>query len=123
MNVKVTLDKKAVKQRITEQTTDALRLMAKPILKECNFYAPQDQGTLINSSITHTEASDSPVLTLRWETPYARKMYYGKLPSGKSINFSKYPNPNACKMWAHKAQQMHGEEWRCMLQKLISGGN
>lgn len=154
MNIKIKIDNAAVKAKMTAKAEDALKLMQSSILKDCNYYAPQDQSVLINSSIVHTGITDgwipdigkkatpeqkqalarakgseitekdgSVALIARWETPYSRKMYYGVSSNGNAINYSREPNRNACKMWAHKAAAEKKEQWRRQLQKLIGGDN
>lgn len=120
MNIKIKIDRAAVKSKLTVRAADALNLMSEQLLKDCNYYAPQDQGTLINSGIIHSE-TEGAAIVLRWETPYARRMYFGISKTGKPLNYSKQPNPNACKMWAHKAQSVKGEQWRRQLETLIGG--
>ncbi len=120
MNVKISINSASVKARFTEKAHDALELMKTQVLKDCNYYTPKDQSVLINSSLIHSEVIDNS-LYLRWETPYARYQYYGVSQSGNPLVYSHDKNPNACKMWAHKAEATKGEQWRRQLQKLLTG--
>ena len=120
MNIKIKIDNAAVKTKMTDKAEDALSLMQSSVLKDCNYYAPQDQSILINSSINNSEVYDAS-LHLCWETPYARYQYYGVSTSGNPLNYSHVYNPHACKMWAHKAAAEKKEQWRRQLQKLIGG--
>lgn len=122
MNVKININSAAVKAKFTEKAHDALELMKTQVLKDCNYYAPKDQSILINSSLIHSEVIDNS-LHLRWETPYACYQYYGISNSGKPLVYSHVLNPNACKMWAHKAEATKGEQWRRQLQKLLTGSD
>ena len=67
--------------------------------------------------------NDSIAMVLRWETPYARTLYYGVSKKGNPISYSYDENPKACKMWAHKAAATKGEQWRRQLQKLLTGSD
>nr|DAE14394.1 MAG TPA: Minor capsid protein [Phage sp. ctIHi3] len=120
MNIKIKIDNAAVKAKMTAKAEDALRLLQSSILNDCNYYAPQDQSILINSSINNSEVYDAS-LHLCWETPYARYQYYGVSKKGNPISYSHDENPKACKMWAHKAAAEKNEQWRRQLQKLIGG--
>lgn len=111
-DVRVTLNKQAVLQRLTEQHKKAQMAMSQQALKDCNYYCKQDQDGLINSSITHSDFESG---VLKWQTPYARKQYY--LDSA-----CKDKNPNAQKMWAHKAASEHKEDWRMIYEKVFNGG-
>lgn len=66
---------------------------------------------------------DSIAMVLRWETPYARMLYYGVSKKGNPISYSHDENPKACKMWAHKAAATKGKQWRRQLQKLLTGSD
>ncbi len=122
MNVKISINSASVKARFTEKAHDALELMKTQVLKDCNYYTPKDQSVLINSSLIHSEVIDNS-LYLRWETPYARYQYYGVSQSGNPLVYSHDKNPNACKMWAHKAEATKREQWRRQLQKLLTGSD
>ncbi len=101
MAVTVKFDKNAVKMRLLGATKKAIIATSTQALKDSNYYCKEDQEGLINSSITH---SDFEKGLLIWKTPYAKMQYY--LDSA-----SKDKNPNAQKMWAHKAHSVHGKEW------------
>lgn len=99
--------------------------MSEQALTDSNFYCPQDQGTLIDSSHIHSSPEDGE---LAWVTPYAQYLYYGKLmvaPNGSSWAKSgeskhikepetelNYSASDAQKMWFHKAKDVHGDEWK-----------
>ncbi len=121
MKVKITLDRVAVRKKLEEKAEDALELMIDQVLKDCNDYAPKDTGDLIKSSYNFSEVTDSRMV-MRWSTPYARRLYYGISPSGKPYKYSHDHNPNATKMWAHKASKQKGEQWRRRFQTLMKGG-
>lgn len=99
--VKVFLDKGKVKDRIKDAIPFVNQAMSQQALKDSNFYARQQTSELIESSL---RASDFQKGLLVWNTKYARKMYYVGRPRTDV-------NPNASKMWAHKARAEHGEEW------------
>lgn len=66
---------------------------------------------------------DCVAMTLRWEMPYAKLLYYGVSINGNPISYSHDLNPKACKMWAHKAEATKGKQWRRQLQKLLTGSD
>jgi len=95
------------------------------VLKDSNYYAPMDTGNLQASAITGTyfehptKALTIPILQsgqmsvtagkgkVVWNTPYAKKMYYGV-----GYNFSKDSNPNAQAKWFEKAKATKIGNWR-----------
>lgn len=140
-DVKITLNKQAVLQKLTEQHKKAQNAMSQQALTDCNEYCPQDQGGLKNSSQIHSDFENGK---LKWQTPYARHLYYGiimvdpktgkacfpvgdqlysrkgvtKVKSGREFKF----NGKACKLWAHKAASEHKEDWRLIYEKVFNGG-
>ena len=95
------------------------------VMKDSNYYAPMDTGNLQASAITGTyfehptKALTMPILQsgqmsvtagkgkVVWNTPYAKKMYYGV-----GYNFSKDSNPNAQAKWFEKAKATKIGNWR-----------
>jgi len=95
------------------------------VLKDSNYYAPMDTGNLQASAITGTyfehptKALTMPILQsgqmsvtagkgkVVWNTPYAKKMYYGV-----GYNFSKDSNTNAQAKWFEKAKATKIGNWR-----------
>lgn len=127
MNVHITLNRAAVRKKLEEKAEDALELMKDQVLKDCNYYAPQDTGILIKSSYNFSEVEKTKLIirwgtNANWSVPYARRLYYGISPSGKPYKFSRDHNPNATKMWARKAEEQKGEQWRRQFQALLKGG-
>lgn len=75
MSVTVKFDKEACIARIKNAAEgEALLQASAQILKSCNKYCPQDTGTLISSSQTHSQLQKGKLV---WKTPYARHLYYG----------------------------------------------
>lgn len=111
-NVKVTLNTNGIEERFLKLHKKAMYAMSSQALKDCNYYCKEDQEGLINSSILHSDLENG---ILKWQTPYARKQYY--LDSA-----SKDKNPNAQKMWAHKAGAEHKEDWKLIYDKVFKGG-
>ena len=95
------------------------------VMKDSNYYAPMDTGNLQASAITGTyfehptKALTMPILQsgqmsvtagkgkVVWNTPYAKKMYYGV-----GYNFSKDSNTNAQAKWFEKAKATKIGNWR-----------
>lgn len=98
------------KANIDKATNLALFAMQEQVRTDTNYFVKVDTGILrdsINSEV------DGNVLTVSWDTPYAKKQYYTGKPSTDK-------NPNASIMWAHKAAAAHGKDWAKMIQKGIA---
>ena len=108
MGFTVKFDKYACAARIRNAAEGrALLITSEQVLKDCNYYCKQDQGTLIDSSIIH---SLTDKCTLVWKGPYAKKQYYLKSASTDV-------NPNASWMWCHKAKARWGKDWQKVYEK------
>lgn len=112
MSVKVILDIAKVTSKIKKASKVGQIAMAQQALKDSNFYAKQDSGIMIASSI---KASNLKKGKLVWNAKYARRQYYLKA-ANRDVN------PNAREMWAHYAAKQHGDEWQSILQKAINKG-
>lgn len=103
MSVTVKFDKAACMERIRGAAEGkALLIASEQVLKDCNYYCKQDQGTLISSSITHSQLEKGRLI---WKTPYAKRQYYLQTANTDV-------NSNASWMWCHKAKAAHSKEWR-----------
>ena len=72
------------------------------IIKDSNYFCPQDEGTLQASAVTASKVGEGE---LEWNTPYARAQYYG-LPN-KSLD----RNPNARLKWFEEAKAQFSDDW------------
>lgn len=81
----------------------SLPVISEKVLGDINNYVPRDTGQLVNSSYT---ASNFDTGELVWNTPYARRLYYGV-----DMKFSKDVHPLAQAMWDVKAKSVHEREW------------
>lgn len=103
MSVTVKFDKEACIARVKGAAEGkALLIASEQVLKDCNYYCKQDQGTLISSSITHSQPEKGKLI---WKTPYAKKQYYLQTAHTDV-------NSNASWMWCHKAKAAHSKEWK-----------
>lgn len=110
--VEVVTDLSALKLRVKSDIDRILPQLTEQILKDCNYFCKQDQGTLISSSLTASDIQHGDII---WDTVYAAMQYY--LPAAV-----KDVNPNATAMWCHKAYETYGDAWQKQLQKLVEGG-
>lgn len=103
MSATVKFDKAACMARVQGAAEGkALLIASEQVLKDCNYYCKQDQGTLIASSITHSQPEKGKLI---WKTPYAKKQYYLQTANTDV-------NSNASWMWCHKAKSAHSKEWK-----------
>ena len=80
---------------------DAVFDVSNQVLKDSNYFAKEDSGTLKDSAIINSLPEKGIV---QWVTPYAEKQY--------DYPFAyKDKNPNARGAWFEAAQELHHDEW------------
>lgn len=112
IKVDVTFNKAEVVKRINKAISVGQMAMTQQALKDSNRYVKKDTGIMEASSLKATDFAGGVLI---WDVIYAKKNYYLGRPS-------KDVNPLASLMWAHKAEGLHGNEWRAILQKAIDKG-
>lgn len=83
------------------------------IIKDSNYYAPHDTGATIDSALIASLIGQGQ---LYWDTPYARKIYYGV-----DINFHKDQNPNARALWFEAAKSNWLQDWVRLADREVKG--
>ena len=135
MGVKITIDTNAVRMKLEAASKKALAVTSKQALADCNEFCPEDQGVLINSSISHSRYTDG---LLVWVTPYARYLYYGllmvdsvthsawarkgtnKMLTDKELIYHpKHSSSTPGKLWCEKARETYSEDWRQIYQNAL----
>lgn len=99
-------------QSIQACAQQGLEALGTEALKDANYYARHYTGATIQSSITASELKpkDNLSISLVWNTPYARKVYYTGYPR-RAIN------PNASLLWAHKGYTENKAKYATLLGK------
>lgn len=115
--VKVDVDESKLQSKRRNATKGAQMQLDQDVLKDSNYYAPQDESHLINSSIRASQIGKGKLI---WDTKYARRLYYNP-----QYSFSKDKNPNARGLWfeAAKANKKAGwiEKARRNYKKFFAG--
>ena len=76
-------------------------------------YVPMRSGTLMRSGENGTKLGSGQVV---WNTPYARRMYYGL-----NYHFSTDKHPQACAQWFEKAKAVYKDAWLKVVQETMKG--
>ena len=109
MPVKITFDKARCVTRITNTFDSKLGLLAEEVLNDCNQYCKEDTGTLIASSYLHSQLDKGLLI---WQTPYARRQYWGIETAVKD------KNSRATWKWCEVAKRKHIHQWERQAQML-----
>ncbi len=101
-------DKAALMQRVYAASAKGIAAVANEALKDANYYAREDTGELIRSSIRASRPEEGELV---WDTPYARSMYYTGTPSQDT-------NPNASLLWAHRGYAENHAKYNRILDRI-----
>ena len=88
------------------------RFVDSVIMKGVEPYVPMRKGTLTKSVIFHSRIGQGQ---LKWQTPYARRLYYGI-----GYNFDKSRHPLAGAKWSERYKTEHLQELRTMIGNKVA---
>lgn len=111
MQIKFRFEDKGIRKKLEAMHKNGQRALDAQVLKDSNYYAPMDQGDLIQSGIRFTNPGSGMIM---WQTPYARRLYYNP-----QYNFSKDKNPNAGGLWFEIAKSRHVKEWEKIVKQSL----
>lgn len=100
MPVKIYIDPAKVGAKVETAWKKGLRALSEEILADCNEYCKEDQHTLIDSSLLHSEPQKGRLI---WQTPYAKRQYW-------EIKTSL--TPGRTWKWCHAAKRRNLGRWR-----------
>ena len=100
MAITVKIDTRKILSKHEKRRATAQGALDIEVLKDSNFYCPQDTGTLLNSGKITPGGGQ-----IQWVTEYARAQYY------ESPNKSKDRNPNARMKWFESAKKNNKDKW------------
>lgn len=100
MAIEIKFDVNALYKRLTKRTDRSQSSLAIQVLKDSNYFCPEDVGTLQKSAVISSNKDN-----ITWNTVYAKKQYYSD--DNKSID----KNPNASSKWFERAKSEHEKDW------------
>ena len=110
MPVHINISSQKIQVRVDEAWENGLQKLSTEILADCNEYCKEYTGTLILSSWVHSQLSRGKLI---WNTPYARRQYWGIRTAHKD------KNPQATWKWCHAAKKKWQERWNRLAQKAL----
>jgi hypothetical protein len=100
MPVKIRIDPEKVGAKVMNAWKDGLKDLSEEILADCNEYCKEDQHTLIDSSLAHSQPEQGRLI---WETPYAKRQYWAIKTS---------LTPGRTWKWCETAKRKHKSRWK-----------
>lgn len=110
MAVKINFVKEQAMAKIMDTFNANLEELSSEIMNDCNQYCKEDTGTLIASSLIHSDLKNGKLI---WQTPYARRQYWEIRTAYKTVN------PNASWRWCEVAKKRHMGQWEKQAQRLM----
>jgi hypothetical protein len=98
--MKIDLDINKVAGRIQKRLKKSQFVLDQQVIKDSNYYAPEDKGELQDSAILGSNPGK-----IKWDKSYARRQYY------EDNNKSKDRNPNASMKWFEVAKSKWLSRW------------
>lgn len=111
IRVNVQVDTAAIESKVMKATEKAQFALDEQVLKDSNFYAPEDTGELMRSGVRFSRIGEG---IIEWSTPYSRRLYYNP-----QYNFSLDTNPNARGMWFEFAKAQHLQDWLKIVERAM----
>lgn len=103
LTVKVDIDMNKLESKRKNAHKAAQMQLDQDVLKDSNYYAPQDESYLIQSGIRDSQPGKGKII---WGIVYARRLYYNP-----QYDFSKDKNPNARGLWFEAAKAQKKDSW------------
>lgn len=113
INLKLDMDANKVYSRFQKRYELAQQRLDSEVLRTTGPYTPMRSGNLFRSGQDATKLGSGQVT---WNTPYARRMYYGL-----NYNFSKDLHPQASAQWFEKSKAVNLPAWKQVVESTIKG--
>lgn len=111
ITINVKTDVAHIPRNIANSTKKAQFLLTQQVLKDSNTFIPADTWALRDSSLSSSNFDKGQIV---WNTPYARRLYYGT-----HYKFSKDKNMWAQSGWFKKAEAVYGAQWTKLVTQNI----
>lgn len=111
--VKTDINLRACAERIEKNIQRVQAKLDAQVLKDSNYYCPQQTGILQKSSIMSTVIGSGCV---KWTAPYAKSRYY-------ALRAATNRNPNACPKWFEAAKAAKLREWEMLVHAEYGKGS
>lgn len=111
---------------VRKASDDGLTAAGLQALQDTNMHVPKDQGTLEDSGhINSSKRAENGEFYLRWDTPYAKYLWNGKVMHGNPTSRTYGPEKIsftaalARHEWAKYAANVYGGDWKKVYELAI----
>lgn len=113
MRINVSVDFTNIYSKFDGTAEKVKYVVTEQVVKDSNFYAPEDTKALQRSALTASNYKSGKVI---WDVPYASKLYWNP-----SLRFSTDKNPNAQAFWFETAKSNFLSVWVAIGQAEVDG--
>lgn len=113
--IDVQIDTAVLLGKFARRTEAAQVYLDNEVMRSTESYVPFDTGTLARSTQLATKPGDGQVL---YDTPYARKLYYGD-----GMNFATDKHPKATARWLEASKAVNLKTWISGVNAILAGRN
>lgn len=113
--VDIQINTAALLGKFAKRTEAAQVYLDNEVMRTTEDYVPFDTGTLARSAPQATDPGTGQVL---YDTPYARKLYYGE-----GMDFAKDKHPKATAKWLETSKAVHLKDWVAGVTRILEGRN
>lgn len=115
-NVSVAFDQMMLRHELKANAKKAQWILDNAIISDTGPYVPFDHGTLFGSVKLASDIGGGEIV---YNTPYARRLYYGL-----SFKFQHKPGHQlACSQWFEASKAVNGKRWIAEVERILKGGN
>ena len=107
MGIQIRISEGQVEARIMKAWEKGLYELSSEILADCNEYCKEDKGTLIMSSMTHSQPQKGRLI---WSTPYAKRQYWAIRTS---------LTPGRTWKWCETAKRKNKARWQQLAERIL----
>jgi hypothetical protein len=110
IDVKIFYDR--VRSKVMASKARAQKVLDIMVIKDSAKFVPFQTGVMERSAVESSEIGSGLVV---YNTPYARRQYYGKFEHGKN------KHPQATRLWFEAAKAENLDKWIRIVQEIITG--
>jgi hypothetical protein len=112
MKVEVKIFYDRIRSKVSGNKERAQKVLDMTVIKDSSRFVPFQTGTLEKSAMESSRIGTGLVV---YNTPYAKRQYYGEFEHGKN------KHPQATRLWFEAAKAENLEKWIRIAQEMIRG--
>lgn len=112
MKIDVKIFYERVGRKIVAKKARAQKVVDVTVIKDSARFVPFETGTLEKSAMENSKIGSGLVV---YNTPYAKRQYYGKFDHAKN------KHPHATRLWFEAAKAENLDKWIRIVQEIVKG--